>query len=187
VYVPQVDRNNNMLLVRTAGDPLVLAPALRREIPQARPDFRVRTIQPHSNFVRWHLLRERLLATLSVFFASVALVLAAIGLFGVLNYSVTQQRREIGIRMALGARAGDVVRRVTIPLGAVVLAGSVTGLAAGVAGARFIESLLFEVKPTDPSMIAMPLMFLLAAALLSALPAAVRAVRIDPAQTLRGE
>jgi predicted permease len=187
VYVPQVARNRNMILVRTTGNPLALAPALRGEIMLARPDFRVLTIQPESNFIRWQLLRERLMAVLSLFFAVVALVLAAIGLYGVLNYSVTRQRREIGIRMALGARSGHVVRRVTIPMAAMVCAGSAIGLSAGVAGGRYLESLLFEVRPTDLGMMALPLALLCAAALLSGLPAAIRAVRIDPAQTLRGD
>jgi ABC-type antimicrobial peptide transport system permease subunit len=100
---------------------------------------------------------------------------------------VIRQRREIGIRMTLGARPGQVVRRVTGGMLGLVCLGLVIGLAGGVACQRFIESLLFEVKATDPLMLAAPLLALLAAALLAALPPAIRAVRIDPAQTLRSE
>jgi len=133
------------------------------------------------------MLRERLLATLSLFFAIVALVLAAIGLYGVLNYSVTQQRREIGIRMALGARSAHMVRHVTGGMFGMVCLGSAIGLAAGLVSGRFLESLLFEVKATDLGIVIVPILTLLGAALLAALPPAIRAVQIDPAQTLRSD
>src|SRR6185436_3262438 len=103
------------------------------KVPEARADFYVRTVEYQTEQVRFHLLRERVLAVLSLFFATVALVLAAVGLYGVLNYSVTQQRREIGIRMALGARAADVVRRVTARAVAVVCLGLAVGLTGGMA------------------------------------------------------
>jgi len=187
VYVPHGSRRNSTFLVRTAGNPLALAPLLRRRVSESRTDFRVRTIQPQSNFVRWHLLRERLLAALSSFFAIVALVLAAVGLYGVLNYSVTQRRREIGIRMALGAGSAQVVRGVTAGLIGVVSLGLLIGLAGGVACGRFVESLLFEVKSADPGAVVTPLLTLVGAGLLAALAPAIRAVQIDPAQTLRSE
>jgi ABC-type antimicrobial peptide transport system permease subunit len=108
-------------------------------------------------------------------------------LYGVLNYSVTRERREIGIRMALGARPGQVVHRVLTGMFATVALGLAVGLAGGVACGRFVESLLFEVKPTDTEAMAVPLLALAAAALLAALPPAVRAVRIDPVEMLRSE
>jgi predicted permease len=187
VFLPQWNRNSNSLIVRTAVPPRSLAQVLRKKLTEARADYSVRTIEYQTEYVRFHLLRERVLAVLSLFFATVALVLAAIGLYGVLNYSVTQQRREIGIRMALGARAPDVVRRVTARSVAVVCFGLAVGLAAGLAGARVVESLLYEVKPTDWSAITAPAVTLLAAAILAAAPPAIRAVRIDPARTLRSE
>ena len=131
VYVPRGEESGGTFIVRTAGDPLTLAPILRREISQARSDFHVRSLGPQSAFVRRQLIGERLLATLSMFFAIVALVLAAIGLYGVLNYSVVQQRREIGIRLALGARSAHVVRRVTAGIFAMVFVGLAVGLAGG--------------------------------------------------------
>jgi predicted permease len=185
IYVPMMQRRNNTLLVRTAGDPLALVPTLRAAI--SKTPTRVKTIQSQSQFVTWQLLRERLLATLSLFFAIVALILAGFGLFGVLNYSVTQQRREIGIRMALGAGSAHVVRRITLSTGAVVAAGCVAGLAGGVIGARLVESLLFEVKITDADMVAAPVIALLIAAVAATLAPAIRAVQIDPARTLRSE
>jgi predicted permease len=187
VYVPMEDPKEGTFMVRTAGDPLARAQVLSRAISKANPDFRVHTINAQEAFIRWQTLRERLLAVLSLFFAIVALVLAAIGLYGILNYAVTRQRREIGIRMALGARPVQVVQRVSGGLLGVVCLGLSIGLAAGMACGRLVESLLFEVRSTDPSAIAVPLAALLGAALLAALPPAIRAVQIDPAQTLRSE
>jgi ABC-type antimicrobial peptide transport system permease subunit len=180
-------RRATAFLLRTAIDPYTLAPTLRREVTRARSDFRVRTIGTEEDFVRWHLVRERLLATLSLFFAVVALVLAAVGLYGVLNYSVTCQRREIGIRMALGARSRHVLRQVTSDVFSMICVGSIVGLAGGLASGRFIESLLFEVKATDFSMVAAPILTLIIVAILAALPPAIRAAHIDPAQTLRAD
>jgi ABC-type antimicrobial peptide transport system permease subunit len=133
------------------------------------------------------MLRERLLTTLSLFFATVALLLAGIGLYGVLNYAVIQRRREIGVRMALGARAVHVVRRVGAEMLTPVGVGLIVGLAGGLAFGRLIQSILFEVKATDAMSVATPLLTLAVAAALAAVPPAVRAVRIDPAQTLRSE
>ncbi len=187
VYVPTESKGGGSFIVRTAGDPRTLAPILRREIPQAYPELMVRSTDTQGALVLRQMLRERLLAMLSSFFAVLALVLAAVGLYGVLNYSVIQQRREIGIRMTLGARPSQVVHRVTSRLLGLVCLGLFIGLAGGVACQRFVESLLFEVKATDPLMVGAPVLTLLCAAVLAALPPAVRAVKIDPAQTLRSE
>jgi predicted permease len=187
VYVPIDERSGATFIVRTTGGPRALAPILRRAVPRARSEFRVGNIDSQSALAGRQMIRERLLATLSLFFAAVALVLAAIGLYGVLNYSVMRQRREIGIRMALGASSTHVVRRVTTGALTMVCLGSVMGLAAGLASARFIEALLFEVKATDTQMVAAPILALFGVAILAALPPAIRAVRIDPARTLRSE
>ncbi len=187
LYVPSMERETNAFMVRTVGDELAVAPMLKRAVTNFRWDVRLHDIQPQSNFLRWQMLRERLLAVLSVFFAVVALLLAAVGLYGVLNYSVTWQRREIGIRIALGARPDQVVQRVMAGLAGTVSFGLVLGLAAGILCGRFIETLLFEVRITDTSSVATPILILLGTALVAAIPPAIRAVRIDPAQTLRSE
>ena len=187
VYVPVVERQHITFLARIAGDPQALAPILRREASRARSDVRVHAIQPQDNFIRSKLVRERMLAALSLFFALVALVLAAVGLYGVLNYSVTRQRRDISIRMALGARSTHILRRVTTDIAVMICLGSAIGLAGGLASGRLIEALLFEVKATDFAMFVMPIFTLAGVALMAALPPAIRAARIDPAQTLRSD
>lgn len=187
VYVPLEARNNGALIVRTASDPLALATVLRREVSRARSDLRVRAVEPQTAFVRQHMIRERLMATLSAFFAFVALLLAGIGLYGVLNYAVIRQRREIAIRMAFGARAGQVVRPVTVRMLGIVCVGSLIGLAGGVAFGRVAHALLFQVELAGPATLMKPILALAAAAVLAALPPAIRAVRIDPAQMLRSE
>jgi predicted permease len=173
-------------VVRTSiSNPMALAPILRREISRARPEFRVSNIRTQQEIDEQHTVRERLLATVAVFFTVVALLLAGIGLYGVLEYSVLQRRREIGIRIAIGAAAADIARRVTVDVFAMVLVGAVAGLALGVVSLRYIETLLYEVKGTDPGMLAAPFGAIGAAALLAALPAVIRALRIDPVTMLR--
>jgi predicted permease len=175
-------------MVRTStANPLALAPTLRREIPRAWPEFRVSNVLTQLQIDQSHTVRERLLARLAFFFGIVALVLAGVGLYGVLDYSVLRRRREVAIRMALGAHAGHVARRVTTDVFAMVIAGALAGLTLGFVSVRYIESLLYQVKPSDPAMLALPSVIILAAALVAALPPVIRAVRIDPATTLRTE
>ncbi len=180
--------DNGKLIVRTASaNPLVLAQRLRQEVARARPGFRVNRIRAQEEINRSHTVRERLLATLALFFATVALILAAVGLYGVLHYSVVQRRREIGIRIAIGARAGSVARLITAGIFRMVLVGAAAGLALGLVSVQWIESLFYEVKATDLPMLAFPALALFVGAALAALPAVVRAVLIDPASTLRVE
>jgi putative ABC transport system permease protein len=177
-----------VFIVRTSGrNPLAPASVLRKEVARAQPEFRVSNILSQVEINQSLTIRERLLATLGIFFAAVALLLAGVGLYGVLDYSVLQRRREIGIRMAIGARAGDIARRITSEIFRMVLAGAVLGLALGMASARYIESLLYQVKAGDLSMLALPSMTILGAALLAAIPAVIRAIRIDPVTSLRAE
>jgi predicted permease len=178
---------NKTVVIRTAtADPLALAANLRREVA-AVPGLRVSNVQTQLEIVQSHTVRERLLALLASFFAIVAWVLGGVGLYGVLNYSVVQRRREIGIRLAIGASAGDIARRVTATVLTMVMTGAMIGVALGLFSVRSIESLLYEVKVTDFSSLAIPSATIFVAALLAALPAIVHAVRIDPVSILRSE
>ena len=183
----RVLRMNTFIVRTSAPNPLALTSILRREVSRARPDFYVSNIRTQKELIRMHTLRERLLAMLALFFAAVALLLAGLGMYGVLDYSVFLRRREIGIRMALGAQAGDIARRIALEVLAMLTAGAAAGLALGMASARYLESILFQVKATDVEALAVPALALLAAALLAALPALLHAVRIDPGKVLRAE
>jgi len=181
-------RADATFVVRTStANPLALASTLRREVPRAWPEFRVSNVRTQLEIDQSHTVRERLLARLAFFFGIVALVLAGVGLYGVLDYSVLRRRREVAIRMALGAQAGHVARRVTSNVFVMVIAGALGGLALGFGSVRYIESLFYEVRPTDPQMLALPSLIILAAAIVAALPPVIRAVRIDPATMLRTE
>jgi ABC-type antimicrobial peptide transport system permease subunit len=160
---------------------------LRQEVPRARPEFRVNRIRAQVEINLAHAVRERLLATLALFFAIVALLLAGVGLYGVLHYSVLQRRREIGIRMAVGAQAASVVRLVSREVFTMVFLGAVAGLALGMVSVRYTEALFFQVKATDLTMLAFPSLAILGVALLAALRPVLHAVRIDPASMLRAE
>jgi putative ABC transport system permease protein len=196
-YIPfrQVDAKGALqpvrrgtIIVRTASaNPRALAAVLSREVARARPEFRVSIVETQAEIDQVYTVRERLLAVLALFFASVALLLAGVGLYGVLDYSVLQRRREIGIRMAIGAQAGSIARLITLPVFFRVLAGGLAGLVLGMVSVRYIESLFYEVKATDVGALAVPSLTILIAAMVAALPAVIRAVRIDPAKMLRAE
>ena len=182
------DNTMGTIIVRTTSvNPLTLAPTLRQEVPRSRPEFRVNNIRTQQELIDAQTIRERLLAMLALFFAVVALLLAGIGLYGVLNYSVLQRHREIGIRLAIGARSLDIARRVTLEVFVMVFLGAAAGLGLGMASARYVESLLYQVKAADLGSLALPSLAILAGALLAALPPVIRAVRIDPVTALRSE
>jgi predicted permease len=173
--------------LRTTLEPGALASLLRSELPRIHPAFRMTDITLQSTLVENTLVRERLLALLSGFFAIVAIVLVAVGLYGVLSYGVVQRTREIGIRVALGARPLGIVRMVVSEIGLVTMIGLALGMAGGIAASRSIMALLYEVKPFDAWSIAAPLACLLFVCSLSALIPALRAARVDPTTALRYE
>jgi predicted permease len=171
----------------TDANPMALASSLRQQIQHKQPAIRVSDITTQAELVRGQTIRERLLATLAAFFAGVALLLATIGLYGVLHYSVVQREREIGIRIALGAETVNIAWLVTAPVFATVLAGAAAGLGLGEVSVKYVQVLLYGVNGNDPSTLAVPAAVLLFAAMLATLPAVVRALRIDPVIMLRAE
>lgn len=186
-YIPLVQVWSAPLAVRTAGDPQAAIAGVREAVRRYGRQLRTTEVQLESTLVSDNLVRERLLAVLSGFFALAAVVLAGVGLYGVLSYAVVRRTREIGIRVALGARRASVVRLVVAEVGLVMAAGLAAGFAGGKLLAGFVEKLLFEVKAMDALSIGLPLGLLLAGAALAAVRPALRATRVDPAVALREE
>jgi predicted permease len=175
-------------VVRTSSsNPAALEATLRRAEAQAHPALRVSNIRTQQEIIDAQTVRERLLAMLGMFFAGVALLLAGIGLYGVLNYSVLGRRREIGIRIAVGARRFSIVRLVTVEIFAALAVGSLAGVSLGIVSVRYIDTLFYQVKATDPAMLAIPCFTILASALVAIAPAVTRALAVDPAEILRIE
>jgi predicted permease len=168
-------------------NPLALADSLRQFIAHRHNGLRVSNITTQLDLVRDQTVRERLIAMLAAFFAAVALLLAGIGLYAVLNYSVLQRRREIGIRMAIGSTRAGIVRLVTLDVFLTIALGGCAGIALGFGAARYVESLFYQVKATDADMIALPTCAILLSALVATLPAVLRALRTDPTEILRCE
>lgn len=187
VYYPIQLEGWASLQIRTMLDPPALAALLRNEIPRVHPAFRMIDITLQSTLVENTIVQARLLALLAGFFATVAVILAAVGLYGVLNYSVVQRTREIGIRIALGARPIRVVGLVASEVATVTCMGLGAGVAGGVFASRFVTTLLYEVKPSGFWTVAGPLMLLLVTCVGSCLPPALRATRLDPVTALRYE
>ena len=175
------------LAVRTAENPAAIGPLLRQAVTEANPAVRVSMMELESKKIENGILPERLLALLAGFFVLVAAALAAVGLYGVLSYLVVRQTKEIGIRMALGAQRGTVARMVLTDMALMIALGSALGLAAGLALARYVESMLFEVKPSDWTSAALPLAVMAAIAAIAALGPLTRALRVDPGAALRCE
>jgi predicted permease len=173
-------------VVRTSNtNPLTMASTLRQEISRAHAGFRVTNVRTQTAINQAPLLRERLLSMLALFFSAVALIVAGIGLYGVLDYTVLQRRREIGIRLALGAQRHAIARNLTSDVLSMVLLGLIGGVIVALASARYIETLFYQVKVTDPVMLIGPSAALLTAVLIAALPSVVRATQQSLITTLR--
>jgi putative ABC transport system permease protein len=185
VYVPL--RGLGTMQVRAAGDALALTTDIDREIRATHPSLRSAGFTLQATLVANTLLRERLLALLSGFFAVVGLLMAAVGLYGVLSYSVARRTREMGVRIALGARPGALVIAIVRDAALMTGIGIFAGLAGGLYLAGFVKGLLHRVSPTDPFIIAMPIGCLLLTAFVAAVPAARRAATLDPVDALRSE
>jgi predicted permease len=173
--------------IHTAENPLALADSLRQLIAQSHNGLRVSNVITQFDLVRDQTIRERLIAMLAAFFAAVALLLAGIGLYAVLNYSVLQRRREIGIRMAIGSTRAGIVRIVTLDVFQMIALGGCAGVALGFGAARYVQSLFYQVKATEADLIALPTCAMLLSALVATLPAVLRALRTDPTEILRSE
>ena len=173
--------------LRTTGDPAVLIPAVRDAIRGIDPNIGIDVIAPMVDLEAGSRSRERFYAVMLGVFALMSAVLAAIGVYGVLAYAVAQRTREIGVRLALGARAGQVLALVMRQGLALTAAGVTIGLAAAAAGARSIEAMLFGITPLDPpAFAAVAVGFAIVAGVASYVPARY-ATRVDPAVTLRDD
>jgi hypothetical protein len=176
------------LLVKTAAEnPASMGATLRGAVADSHSGLRVSNVRTQQSINDVMTMGDRMLAVLAIFFAAVALVLAAIGLYGVMSYSVVQRQREIGVRIAVGARGFHIARSVVARTSMMVAAGAAVGICAGLAASRFFAALLYSVKPTDPRSLVAPLAAIFLAAILAALPAVIRALRIDPVILLRSE
>jgi putative ABC transport system permease protein len=175
------------LMLRTGGDPASVAPAARGVIRNLDPQQPIGEISTMENLLSVSVSRARFSASLLTVFSIVALVMAAVGIYGVMSYAVMQRKHEIGVRMALGAQRADVLKLVLkkgIVLGAV---GVVVGLAASLALTRLMATLLFEVTATDKTTFALVSVGLFLITLLACYVPAWRATKVDPLQALRYE
>ena len=189
VYAPYAQASegttNMFLTVRTDGDPLGLVAGIRERIRQIDPNQPVAGIQTMEARLSASVSPRRTEMSVLAVFAVMALLLAAIGIYGVMSYWVTQRQREVGIRMALGARRQQVLRLVLRQSSVMLAIGLLLGLAGAFIATRVLRSLLFEVNPTDPAVFAVVALVLAASGSVAAYIPARRATRVDPVVTLR--
>jgi putative ABC transport system permease protein len=175
------------LFVRTRGDARRHTERVRRELQRLMPGVSYVSATPLQNILDENARAWHLGATMFTIFGGLALLLAAVGLYGVMAYSTAQRTHELGVRIALGARSADVVRLVVGGGLRVAVVGVAIGAGAALIAGRFVAPLLFQISPKDPSVFAVVTLTLLATAALASLVPALRASRVDPAVALRAE
>jgi predicted permease len=175
------------LLVRTSGDPVTVVPQIRAVITSVDSRLKNASIEPVTVLMRDSISQERLLARLATGFGLMALLLAAIGLYGVMTYAVTRRTAEIGLRVALGAQRGDVIGMVLRDAMGVVVAGVIVGVPASLFAARLLQSQLHGVGTTDPVSLSVALSVMVVSAAAAAFAPALRASRVPPLLSLRQE
>jgi putative ABC transport system permease protein len=173
------------LAVHTNGDPRALVPALRKTVDTIDPDLPLANEGPYDDQIAKSFTAKRLSLIIVSLFSGVALLLASIGLYAVLSYSVSLRVREIGVRMALGAEATNIIKLVTYQGLRIICVGLIIGVGAGIILGHTIGSVLYGVSATDPTALLTGTLVLALAALLACLLPAFRATRIDPITALR--
>jgi putative ABC transport system permease protein len=184
---PQVALGSMVVALRTTRDPLSMAPIVRQAVHRLDPNLPVYDVKTMEQWLDEMIAQPRVGTALLGIFAAVALLLAAVGIYGLISYTVAQRTSEIGVRLALGAEPRDVLKLVVRQGMKPVLAGIGVGVVAAWIGTRLIRSLLFGVSATDPLTFAGVVLFLAAVALLASYLPARRATRVDPMIALRAE
>jgi predicted permease len=186
MYLPLVGKSAHFEL-RTAGDPTALAKQVRAIVAQADNNLPLFDVRTQAQQIEQALYQERLMSRLSSFFASLALILACIGLYGLLSYEVARRTRELGIRMALGAQRRELMRLVVRRGLLLAIVGAVIGIATAMAVTRLMAAMLYGVRPYDPATFACVCILLVLVAPAACSIPARRATRIDPMVALRYE
>ncbi len=176
-----------MFAVRTDGDPIRLVKAIRNEVTAIDPDQSIAGVKTMEQVLDSSEGRRQSIMILLGVFAGVGLLLAVVGIYGVIAYSVAQRTREVGIRRALGAQQSDILKLVLGQGLGLTLTGAILGIAGALALTRVLESLLFHVSATDPATFAGIALLLIAVAMAASYIPARRATRIEPTAALRGE
>jgi predicted permease len=193
MYLPYVHTGENgqpgglRLIARTAGDPSSVVQQIRKTIVSVDPSLPIDGVDPLSGLLARSIAQERLVAQLATAFGVLALLLAAIGLYGLMTYTISRRTREIGLRIALGAQRGRVLRLVMMDAMRLVIVGLVLGVLVAYLSTGLLETQLNGVKPGDPLSILVAAVVLMGSAILAALLPALRASRVEPMVALRSE
>ena len=187
MYVPylQARAGSAVIEVRTAGDPVSVTSGVREAVRQVEPNLPMMDVSTQLEQVERRFAQEKIFAQAYTLFGGLALLVASIGLFGLMSYAVARRTNEIGIRMALGAQRGDVMRQVLVESMVLVAIGVAIGVAGSLGAGRFVSTLLFGLAPTDMLTIAAATVLMIAVSALAGFLPARRASRVDPMVALR--